>query len=126
MKMIHAFALAVVFSAGVSGAAQARDAGIGFERSAPGYEALQNNQLDVAERQLLASAEADRTDPAVLLNLGQLYLRTGRPLQALRSFERAAGLRDQYDIELSDGRIVDSQRFAQQQSMKLIQQLASR
>lgn len=55
-------------------------------------------------------AKAD--DPLVLINLGTAYKLLGKKDQAERLYRRAASSDDRYDVQMSDGRWIDSRRAA--------------
>lgn len=77
--------------------AQAPAGEIGYQRGALGYDALVSANYSAAERQILADRSAARTDPAKLVNLGTIYLQTGRRDQALAAF---GAVLDAEDVEL--------------------------
>ena len=51
-------------------------------------------------------------DPAALINLGTANARLGRPDAALDHYRAALVSRQRYDLELADGRWVDSRAAA--------------
>lgn len=51
-------------------------------------------------------------DPLALINLGTAYKMVGRTSDAARLYRSAATSSDRYDVQLSDGRWIDSRRAA--------------
>lgn len=76
------------------------------------YDELAAGQTEAA-LDVIRAELADRPgDPALLINLGSAYLRLGRIAEAQDAFAAAADTRTRYDLELADGRWVDSRRAA--------------
>lgn len=84
-------------------------------------EAPRGEKLDVAYHQLVAGEPAaaleridatDTTEPAVLINKGSALALLGRTDAARASYRAALASREQYYLELADGRWVDSRDAA--------------
>lgn len=75
------------------------------------YAELAAGNSDAALRKL-EDASADRSDPAVLINLGTAYARQGSTDKALAALRAAVASPERYDLELADGRWMDSREVA--------------
>lgn len=96
----------------LASAATAKPAGeIGYPKGALGYDALVQADYATAERQLLLDDSTARNDPAKLINLGQIYWKTGRIEMAVRVLEEAARSEDM-ELILADGSVVSSRDAA--------------
>ncbi len=89
----------------------AQQAELGYPRGSLGFEALSADDLRTAELQLKSGAVA-RYDPARLINIGQVYARTGRTEQAERMFLRAQRA-EEVELVLGNGRTVSSGEVAE-------------
>jgi len=97
----------------VASPAVARDAGeVGYARGALGYDALVAGDYQRAEIQLQTGHGVSVDDPARLLNLSMVYLRTGRIETARTILEYVRDSRHSEDLELGDGREVNSREVA--------------
>lgn len=77
-----------------------------------GYEELSQNQPEAAIARIQGNKRLESDDPAALINLGAAEVRLGRLAEA-RSHYRAAMISpERYDLELADGRWMDSRRAA--------------
>ncbi|WP_347304178.1 tetratricopeptide repeat protein [Croceibacterium sp. TMG7-5b_MA50] len=76
------------------------------------YEELMDGQTEAAVSVIEAELAERPGDPALLINLGSAYLRQGRAAEAATLFQQAADSRVRYDLELADGRWMDSRRAA--------------
>jgi tetratricopeptide (TPR) repeat protein len=74
------------------------------------YSELTTGNADAAVRKLEEAAQT--SDPAVLINLGAAYARQGATDKALASYRAAIASPDRYDLELADGRWMDSRAVA--------------
>ncbi|MDQ3077396.1 MAG: tetratricopeptide repeat protein [Pseudomonadota bacterium] len=89
----------------------AQDRGeIGYPQGSLGFDALIAGDLRTAELQLRAGPAA-KDDPAVLLNLGQIYVTTGRTEEAEAAFRRVLGSPN-VELVLASGREMSSHRAA--------------
>ena len=107
--------------------ALAQDSGeIGYAKGALGYDALVAGQNDVALQQLEAADKVDASDPARLINLGQVYARMGRTGDAARMFMAALQSDRHFDLVLASGEVVDSRDAAGLALQNLNSQFAGR
>ena len=81
------------------------------------YEALRDGRTQDALRQLTATADVDARDPSRLINLGTAHARLGRSEQAASLYRAALDSPIRYDLELADGRTMDS-RWAARMALK--------
>lgn len=82
------------------------------ERSDVAYRELnQQRPADAIER-IVSNRSLEADDPAALINLGTANARLGRPDAALDHYRAALVSRQRYDLELADGRWVDSRAAA--------------
>ncbi|QGN53386.1 hypothetical protein [Novosphingobium sp. Gsoil 351] len=77
-----------------------------------GYQALSAGRPDLAIERISADPVMSASDPAALINLGTAYARTGDRTAALARYKAALTSRDRYDLELADGRWLDSRAAA--------------
>ena len=104
---------ALLVMGGVSGAnAEPAKTEIGYPKGALGLAAIQDGDLAKAEAQLNSMNGVTASDPARLINLGQVYARTGRHQEAARAYEAALKSRKSFDVVLADGRIMSSREAA--------------
>ena len=92
--------------------------------SVPGPEIVMMEQKDVAFEalssgnvvQALADLEArlpqDPSDPALLINLGTAYAKSGKTERAAAAYRAAADSQTRYRLELASGRWMDSRSAA--------------
>jgi tetratricopeptide (TPR) repeat protein len=118
----------VLLAISVTGAVQAQAATeeIGYPQDAIGYDALMSGDNERAIGQILSNRQISRHDPARLINLGQAYARTGRIYEAQQMFSAALNKREQVDLVLADGRVINSRDAARQALAKLQATVASR
>lgn len=84
---------------------------IGYPRHSLGYAAMMKRDYVTAERQLRAPVDVAADDPARLINLGALLIRTGRQAEGAALIERARKSED-IELVLSDGRTMWSREAA--------------
>jgi hypothetical protein len=84
---------------------QARGSGIAASGQA-------TNSTEAEISRILASGQVQQGDPAALINLGAAYARLGQKDRALAMFRAAIASPDRYDLQLSDGRWMDSRAAA--------------
>ena len=125
MKTLFISILAVSL-AGVANAQPPASGEIGYSRGSLGYDALIAGDNDRAIAQIMANEKVSRNDPARLINLGQAYARTGRTSEAAQLFVTAIESRDQIDLILADGTVMNSKEAAKQALAKLQSRIASR
>jgi Tfp pilus assembly protein PilF len=89
-----------------------------YKPGALAYGALVQGDLSLAEQQLRASQEANRNDPAWLLNYGQLLARQGRVNEANAVFRRVA-LAPDTEVVLASGEVIGSRAASRLAERKL-------
>lgn len=82
------------------------------EKSDVGYEALLRNDNAGAIAGIFATHGTATDDPAALINLGTAYARLGRKAIARNYYHAAVASKQRYDLELADGRWMDSRAAA--------------
>lgn len=113
--MIHMgkWAVAALLLVGGAGAnAEPSNVEIGYPKGALGLAAIQDGDLAKAEAQLNSMKGVKASNPARLINLGQVYARTGRHQEAARAYEAAMKSPKSFDVVLADGRIMSSREAA--------------
>lgn len=103
--------------------AQGPDSEIGYAKGALAYEALISGDNQAAVQTLENSR---LNDPAVMINLGQAYARTGRSGDAAKMFVAAMNSNRSFDLILSDGQIINSRNAAKIALKNLNGKVASR
>lgn len=83
------------------------------EEADVGYQELEAGQPGEAIAKIEANAKLESDDPAALINLGNAYARLGQTDKAFQYYRAAADSQERYELELSDGRWMDSRRAAQ-------------
>lgn len=112
MKILFMSVLATFAGAGLAHAAPAVNGEISYPAGSIGYDALVAGDNERAITQIMTNNRVSRRDPAKLINLGQAYARTGRTAEATVLFESAMASREQIDLVLANGRIIDSKEAA--------------
>ncbi|MDP3906416.1 tetratricopeptide repeat protein [Novosphingobium sp.] len=84
----------------------------GGDRVDVGYSELAAGQPQAAIERIQANRELDANDPAALINLGAAHARMGEVADARAFLSAAIASPDRYDLELADGRWMDSRRAA--------------
>lgn len=106
------FGLPLLSIACLASAALANPGGeIGYPEGSLGYDALVKANYDAAEQQILLDSRIAKNDPARLINLGQIYWKTGRIDLAIRVLE-AAMRSDDVELVLANGEIMSSRDAA--------------
>lgn len=77
-----------------------------------GFDELSQGDAKAAVARIRANRALDVDDPAALINLGTATARLGDQAQAMAYYRAAATSRTSYELELADGRWVDSRRAA--------------
>ena len=105
---------ALVSAMGMSSAAyaQSQNAEIGYERGSLGFEALMANDNHRALNQILTDKSTAPNDPARLINLGRAHARLGDKEKARQAFLAAANCKEEFDLVLSNGQIMNSRKVA--------------
>ena len=125
MKSLFFSALAIFAISGGAHAEQTSGLEVAYPHKAIGYDGLVTGDNDRAIRDML-SGTISRNDPAFLLNLGQAYARTGRVAEARELFRKVARKRQDVDLVLADGRVINSKLAASQALATVQVGLASR
>lgn len=74
--------------------------------------ALGNESTEATISRILASGKVEERDPAALINLGAAYARLGQKDRALAMLRAAIASPERYDLQLADGRWMDSRAAA--------------
>lgn len=126
MTRLH---LVLALSAGLIGSAahaQTQPAGeIGYARGSLGYDAIVSGDLQAAESQIETARDIDAADPARLINLGYIHMRTGRIQTAQRLFEAARDSARPTMLVLANGEVISSRDVAQRALGRLTPSLAA-
>lgn len=85
---------------------------IGYQEGALGFAALTSGDFQRAEKQLNSLNGVEADDPARLINLGQVYAKTGRYQEAMGAYMAAMHSKKQFDVVLADGRVISSREAA--------------
>ncbi len=124
MKMGKNITVAVGFAmVAMPAMAQGPDSEIGYAKGALAYEALISGDNQAAVQKL---ENSQLNDPAVMINLGQAYARTGRSADAAKMFAAAMNSNRSFDLVLSDGQIINSRKAAKIALKNLNERVASR
>lgn len=94
-----------------SAAASKPNGEIGYPKGSLGYDALVEANYKDAEQQIMADESISKNDPAKLINLGQIYWKTGRVDMAVRVLEIALRSED-VEIVLANGDVMSSRDAA--------------
>ncbi len=108
--MIHRLLIGAALIAISSGAA-AGPAEVGYPKDSLGYAALMKSDTVTAERQIRENREVAANDPARLVQLGALLVRTGRQAEGAALLEKALAAED-IELVLGDGRTMWSHDLA--------------
>lgn len=76
------------------------------------YEDLAQGRSEAAISRIRANRELESDDPAALINLGTAHARMGHKGRAEACYMAAIATSNRYDLELADGRWMDSRRAA--------------
>ena len=85
---------------------------IGYARGTLGFDAIVAGDLRTAESQIENARTVAANDPARLLNLGYIHMRTGRTQSAQRLFETVRDQREGVTLQLATGEVIDSRDVA--------------
>ncbi len=83
-----------------------------IEHKQVSYDALINGETQRAIAALEARLLDEPADPALLINLGAAYAQAGRTERAAAAYRAAIDSPTRYQLELADGRWLDSRRVA--------------
>jgi Tfp pilus assembly protein PilF len=121
------FAIALGASAiGGTAMAQSAQGEIGYARGSLGYDALRANDLRTAEIQIESAQGIAADDPARLINLGYIHMRTGRIQSAQRLFEAVRDHRTNVMLELANGEVASSRDVARRALARMTPSFATR
>lgn len=125
--MTRLFALAALGLAALSAPALAQNSGeIGYARGSLGYDAIVSGDLRTAEAQIENARDIDAADPARLINLGYIHMRTGRIQTARRLFEAARDSARPEMLVLANGEVIGSRDVATRALDRIAPALANR
>lgn len=86
----------------------------GYQRGALAVAAIGRADWTVAETLLMEKRGMSAGDPARLINLGKVYMETGRPGAALSAWRLALASDVHFMVETSDGRVVSTDALARE------------
>jgi hypothetical protein len=84
----------------------------GYQRGALAVAAIDRGDWTAAEKLLLKKQGVSEDDPARLINLGKVYLETGRTGAALSAWRLALASDKHFMVETRDGRTVSTADLA--------------
>ena len=87
------------------------------------YEEIAARKTDEAIDMIETRLAVDPADPALLINLGAAYARKGDAMRAAHGFQAAIDSDTRYELELADGRWVES-RYAARHALQTLQRSA--
>ena len=104
----------MIFAAALSAspAASTADGIAQAQSSGTVYGELAQSPTEATISRILASDQFDSKDPATLINLGAAYAKIGQKDRALAMYRAAIASPDRYDLQLADGRWMDSRAAA--------------
>ena len=86
----------------------------GFERGSLGVAAIDRGDWAAAERALMEDRGIRADNPARLINLGRVYMATGRTGLALATWQAALASDRHFMVSTMDGRYVSTKELAAQ------------
>ena len=86
----------------------------GYEPGALAVSAIGRSDWRVAESNLDEMRGVKADDPARLINLGTVYMETGRTGEALLAWQRALGAKNHYMVETIGGRTMSTDQLARE------------
>jgi hypothetical protein len=98
----------------------------GYAPGALGVGAIARADWEKAETLLTARNSSASRDPARLINLGKVYMETGRADLAVATWERALASKHHHEVETADGRVVSTQDLAREALNRYSPTVASR
>ncbi|MFN3618826.1 tetratricopeptide repeat protein [Sphingorhabdus sp.] len=124
MKLLVLSAVVIGSTWGVAHAEPSRE--VAYPKGSIGYEALIRGDNERAVTEIMTSGLVSKHDPAKLLNLGRAYARMGRTDEAAQMFRTAMLSRENVELVLADGRVVNSKDVARQAYANLQTRMAAR
>jgi Tfp pilus assembly protein PilF len=85
---------------------------VGADRVDVAYEELAKGQANAAIARIRANTRIASDDPAALINLGAAYAMLGEKQKAADCYRSAIASTARYDLQLADGRWMDSRHAA--------------
>jgi tetratricopeptide (TPR) repeat protein len=79
-----------------------------------GLAAIERGDWSMAERLLTADRRVSKNDPARLINLGRVYMATGRSGEALAAWQQALAAPNPVEVETLDGRMAMTDEIARE------------
>ena len=113
MKLPALFAVAAINLSACASTGPAPMVEQGYQRGALGLAAINRGDWAAAEAQLMNVRGMRADDPARLINLGKVYMATGRPGMALSAWRLALASDRHFTVETVDGKLVSTQELAQ-------------
>jgi hypothetical protein len=113
VKLLSLAALAALSCSASAMAAKAPTIETGFSPGTLAVAAIERGDYARAEA-LLTDRRMAAEDPARLLNLGEVYWRTGRQGEALSAWRRALASPNHYQVETMGGRAVTTADLARE------------
>lgn len=107
------FALLAVALAAVPAAVSAQVVEEGFPRGSLAVAAIDQGDWNRAEA-LLRTSSLDTRDPARLINLGAVYMRTGRSGEAIAAWREALASNRHSEVETLGGRFISTRELARE------------
>lgn len=86
----------------------------GFKTGSLAVAAIDRGDWEKAEKLLMTSKELRSDDPALLINLGKVYLETGRTELALATWRSALASDRHFMVATIDGRWLSTEALARQ------------
>jgi Flp pilus assembly protein TadD len=86
----------------------------GYERGALGVAALHRGDFAKAETLLNEKRGVKADDPARLINLGAVYMETGRRADAIAAWRQALAAPQHHMVETGDGRVASTEQLARE------------
>lgn len=119
-------ALFLLLAAAPLGAASAEPAmEEGFAPGSLGVAAIDRGDWAAAERALMKHRGLRADNPARLINLGKVYMETGRPELATLAWQKALESRRHFNVATLDGRYVSTKELAEQALARYRRDVAS-
>jgi len=125
MRLLFLLAAGVATVGVPAMAEQPGRAEIGYSEGALGLAAIDRGDWAAAERQLTDPRFGPADDPAKLINLGRVYVETGRLPLAIAAWQAALRSRRQHMVELGDGSVASTEDVARAALARHRYQLAS-
>ena len=114
MRMPATFVLASALALSACATANPSLVEQGYERGALGVAALHRGDYGKAEALLDEKRGVKGRDPARLINLGTVYMETGRSGDAVAVWRQALAAERHYMVETGDGRVVSTAQLARE------------